>query len=158
MFSVRFAKKSGVQPCEPKPRLAEARKTRSAGFGTRTTVAPLSKPGIGCALHNTRIAKPPKTGAKQPQTNNNFLYPPRHYAASGLLNLPNHADKSRDPCHSGCEVAGGEDKTKSAANWQHAPSKTYTRKNAAIAERRSKNGQNHRNYRIHRTQLSISRL
>ncbi len=35
-----------------------------------------------------RIAKPPKTGAKQPQTNNDFLLIlPRLYAASGLLNL-----------------------------------------------------------------------
>ena len=38
---------TGVQPCEPKPRPAEARKTRSAGFGTRTSLTPLSKPG-GC--------------------------------------------------------------------------------------------------------------
>ncbi len=60
-----------------------------------------------------RIAKPQKTGGKQPQTNNDFLLIlSRHYAASGLLNLPNHADKSRNPCHSGCEVAGSEDKTK----------------------------------------------
>ena len=34
-----------LQPCEPKPRPAEARKTRPADFGTRTSAAPLSKPG-----------------------------------------------------------------------------------------------------------------
>jgi hypothetical protein len=43
------------------------------------------KPAAARAI--LRIAKPPKTGAKQPQTNNDFLYPPRHYTASGLLNL-----------------------------------------------------------------------
>ncbi len=36
-----------------------------------------------------RIAKPPKTGGKQPHANNYSLsILPRHYAASGLLNLP----------------------------------------------------------------------
>jgi hypothetical protein len=35
-----------------------------------------------CELQNRQ-----KPAVKQPQTNNDFLYPPRHYAASGLLNL-----------------------------------------------------------------------
>ena len=66
--------KHRLQPCEPKPRPAEARKTRPAGFGTRTPPVPLSKPI--------------KPAVKQPQTNNDFLLTlPRHYAASGLLNL-----------------------------------------------------------------------
>ena len=35
-----YRAKYRLQPCEPKPRPAEARKTRPADFGTRTTTAP----------------------------------------------------------------------------------------------------------------------
>ncbi len=65
LFCVRFAKKriaeSGFQPCEPKPRPAEARKTRPAGFGTRTFDVPLLNPGTDCGSCNTANCKTEKT-------------------------------------------------------------------------------------------------
>ncbi len=64
--------KHRLQPGEPKPRPAEARKTRSAGFGTRTTPIPLSKPIIACELQNRRTRK---TGAKNARQNKQFLIP-----------------------------------------------------------------------------------
>ena len=102
--------KHRLQPCEPKPRPAEARKTRSAGFGTRTTPIPLSKPIIACELQNRRTRK---TGAKKtPDKTNNSLYPPAPLRRQRTAESTNHADTNHDPHHSGCEVAGSEDKTK----------------------------------------------
>ncbi len=75
-----------------------------------------------------------KTAKNRQQTTANeqrFSLPTTSLRRQRTAESANHADANHDPHHSGCEVALGEDKTKSAANWQHAPSKTYTRKNAA---------------------------
>ena len=119
-----YRAKHRLQPCEPKPRPAEARNTRSADFGTRTFAPPVDRVGQKagadisqlcrtktvnrlrlaqhCELQNRRTRK---TGAKQPQTNNDFLYPPAPLRRQRTAESTNHADKSRNPCHSGCEVA-----------------------------------------------------
>ncbi len=88
---------TGVQPCEPKPRPAEARKTRPAGFGTRTSAAPLSKPG-------GRELKTPNDKSNRKRTMV-FRNPPAPLRCQRTAESTNHADKSRSPCHSGCEVA-----------------------------------------------------
>ena len=67
-----YRAKHRLQPCEPKPRPAEARKTRSAGFGTRTTPIPLSKPIIACELQNRQ--KPAQNNRKRTTI---FLIPSR---------------------------------------------------------------------------------
>ena len=41
----------------------------------------------------------------RPKNNYSLSTLPRHYTASGLLNLQTTLTKSRNPCHSGCEVA-----------------------------------------------------
>ena len=65
---------TGFSRASRSPALRRLANTRPAGFGTRTPPVPLSKPI--------------KPAVKQPQTNNEFLLIlPRHYAASGLLNL-----------------------------------------------------------------------
>ncbi len=44
---------------------------------------------------------------------NNYSYnPAAPLRCQRTAESTNHADKSRSPCHSGCEVAGSEDKTK----------------------------------------------
>ena len=96
--------KHRLQPCEPKPRPAEARKTRPADFGTKTSAAPLSKPG-------GRELKTPNDKSNRKRTMV-FRNPPAPLRCQRTAESTNHADKSRSPCHSGCEVAGGEDKTK----------------------------------------------
>ena len=52
--AMAYRAKHRLQPCEPKPRHAEARKTRPAGFGTRTTPVPLSKSGSAAARATLR--------------------------------------------------------------------------------------------------------
>jgi hypothetical protein len=44
-----------LQPCEPKPRHAETRKTRSAGFGTKISPTLLSKPNSAAARATLRV-------------------------------------------------------------------------------------------------------
>ena len=120
--------KHRLQPCEPKPRHAEARRIYKSPFLTglaprasarkqhsadrsraceltmyalseRTDAACRGEPGDSrsddppcrkaAARATLRIVKLSKTGGKQPQPNNDFLLIlPRHYTASGLLNLP----------------------------------------------------------------------
>ena len=91
MFGAAAAcrEKHRLQPCEPKPRPAEARRTRPAGFGTRISLIALSKPGTGRGSRNTASCKT----AKNRQSNNctqttlPYIILLRHYAVSGLLNL-----------------------------------------------------------------------
>ena len=87
-----YRAKHRLQPCEPKPRPAEARKTRPADFGTRIFLVPLLKPRTGCGSRNStnyKTAEPQKPAIEQPSANNYSLsILLRHYAASGLLNLP----------------------------------------------------------------------
>ncbi len=96
-----------LQPCEPKPRPAEARKTRPTGFGTRIFLVPLLKPRTGCGSRNTASCKkqsPQKTGGKQPQRTNSFN-PPAPLRRQRTAESTNHAGTNHDPHHSGCEVA-----------------------------------------------------
>ena len=85
-----YRDKHRLQPCEPKPRHAEARKTRPADFGTRIFLVPLLKPRTGCGSRNTanyKTAEQENRRKKTPDKTNNLLTLLRHYAASGLLNL-----------------------------------------------------------------------
>ena len=113
---LRFVEiQSGVQPCEPKPCPAEARKTRPADFGTRIFLVPLLKPRTGCGSRNTanyKNAERQKPAQKTARQNKQFLIPTAPLRRQRTAESTNHADKSRSPCHSGCEVAGSEDKTK----------------------------------------------
>ncbi len=59
-----------------------------------------------------RIAKPPKTRRKTRPKNNYSFNPAAPLRRQRTAESTNHADKSRSPCHSGCEVAESEDKTK----------------------------------------------
>ena len=102
---------TGFSRASRSPALRRLADTRPAGFGTRTFAPPVDSVGQSfgnwcrhlrknwkpaAARATLRIAKPPKTGAKQPQTNSDFpLILPRHYAASGLLNL--HAPRWYKP-------------------------------------------------------------
>ena len=58
---------------------------------------------------NCKTAK--KTAIKQPQRTNSFN-PPASLRRQWTAESTNHADANHDPHHSGCEVAGSEDKTK----------------------------------------------
>ncbi len=102
--------------CSGRPWLIEintgfSRASRSpAGFGTTTTPIPLSKPIIACELQNRRTTKNRwQTTANEQRFSLNPAAPLRRQRTAESTN---HADRSRNPCHSGCEVAGSEDKTK----------------------------------------------
>jgi len=89
---LRFAEiNTGVQPCEPKPRHAEARKTRPAGFGTRTFAPPVDrvgqKAGAGISAEPKPQAGSGSRNAAHPKQLFSYIILQRHYAASGLLNL-----------------------------------------------------------------------
>ena len=76
---------------------------RNVGRSLRGTLAGLRcgrlRPAQHCELQNRRTRR---TGAKKPSDKtNNSLNPPRHYAASGLLNLHCRAGANHDPHHSG---------------------------------------------------------
>ena len=76
------------------------------------------RPAQHCKLQKT-ISK--KNDCKQPQTNNDFLYPPRHYAASGLLNLPTTLTKAVTPVTPGVKLPGTKNNSKE--NSQRRPNR-----------------------------------
>ncbi len=96
--------------CELKQRALFLNRANAAcgGGDRRKPKRRASAPG-GCRSRNSancETAERQKTAIEQPSANNYFLsILPRHYAASGLLNLQTTLTKSHNPCHSGCEVA-----------------------------------------------------
>ena len=96
---------------------------RPAGFGTRTfgSVDRVGqsfgnwcrhlrknwKPAAARAI--LRIAKPIKPAANNRKRTTIFRNPPAPLRRQRTAESTNHADKSPNPCHSGCEVAESED-------------------------------------------------
>ncbi len=99
-----YRAKHRLQPCEPKPRPAEARRHSPRGLRHENIWAPLSKPG-------GRELKTPNDKSNRKRTMV-FRNPPAPLRRQRTAESTNHTDKSRNPRHSGCEVAGSEDKTK----------------------------------------------
>ncbi len=64
------------------------------------------------AQHCKLQKKSPKKTTANNRKRTTIPNPPAPLRRQRTAESTNHADKSRDPCHSGCEVAGNEDKTK----------------------------------------------
>ena len=125
--------KHRLQPCEPKPRPAEARRIYKSPFLTglaplasarellrhRSTASdkkpvPVSLPNqnrkLVAARATLRIAKPQKNSDQTTANEQRFSFnPPAPLRRQRIAESTNHTDKSRNPCHSGCEVAESED-------------------------------------------------
>ncbi len=136
--------KHRLQPCEPKPRPAEARRIYKSPFLTglaplasarellrhRSTASdkkpvPVSLPNqnrkLVAARATLRIAKPQKNSDQTTANEQRFSFnPPAPLRRQRIAESTNHTDKSRNPCHSGCEVAESEDnKNRTNTNRKH---------------------------------------
>ena len=117
--------KHRLQPCEPKPRPAEARRIYKSPFLTglaprasarehlrhRSTAS--DKKPVPVSLPNQN-RKPAAARVQRcaPETTIFLHKPTAPLRRQRTAESANHADANHDPHHSGCEVAGSEDKTK----------------------------------------------
>ena len=67
------------------------------------------KPQAGCGSCDTANCKTAKNRSKTRPKNNYSFNPAASLRRQRSAESTNHADKSRNPCHSGCEVAESED-------------------------------------------------
>ncbi len=104
--------------CRAKHRRSAVRAEASPCGGSQNSPRGL-RPESFCATaiktdNCLRITKPQNEKNRRETTANEqrFSLPTTSLRRQRTAESTNHADKSRSPCHSGCEVALGEDKTK----------------------------------------------
>ena len=113
-----YRAKHRLQPCEPKPRPAEARRIYKSPFLTGLAPLASAREHLPYLCQNrTRL----RFIRRRELPKQLFLInPPAPLRCQRTAESTTSLTKSRNPCHSGCEVAGSEDSAKREKNKQKA--------------------------------------